>query len=75
MAQGSESRKVSFPVSIWFVPETGQFHIARPTREGCVTTVNADPASARGHPHLFHKLSLIMQEHGAPPPRAESGLN
>lgn len=73
--QTSDKKTISFPVSVWFVPETGQFHIARPTRDDCVTTVNADPRSARGHPHLFSKLSSIMQEHGAPGPQAENGLN
>lgn len=75
MPQASERKAVSFPVTVWFVPKTGQFHIARPTHEGCFTTVSADPHSARGHPHLFGKLSLILQESSVQNPGTDNTVN
>lgn len=62
MPLASKRKTVSFPVTVWFVAETGVFHIARPTRDDCATTVCSDPLSERGHPHLFRKLSQIMCE-------------
>jgi len=65
-------KTVSFPVSVWFSQETGMIHLARPTREGFVTTISGDPNNARGHVHLYRKLAEALRQAGASAP--ETGL-
>ena len=72
MNKGLDRTSVSFPISVWYAPETGQIHIVRPTEGGFATTVNGDPNSARGHVHLYRKLAQALRDAGAPAP--ETGL-
>ena len=66
---------VSFPVSVWYSPDTGNIHIARPTDQKFRTTIAPDANSACGHPSLYTKLSKALRDAGAPHPGRNGRIN
>ena len=58
----ADNRKVSFPVTVWYVPETGQIEIMRPTERGFRAIISDDPGSPAGHPQLFRALRRALQQ-------------
>lgn len=65
------AKTVKLDVSIWYNARTGHIHIAARDRR-FISTVSADPDSARSHPHLFRKLAKYLRDAGAPAPERET---
>ena len=53
-------------IGIWFDEKAGDIHLSIPGQG--LSTVNANPASIRGHPHLFKKLAKVLKADGKPHP-------
>ena len=53
-------------VGAWFDEDRGDIHLTI-ADEG-FSTVNADPLSKRGNPHLFNKLAKALRAEGKPHP-------
>lgn len=53
-------------IGLWFDEEAGDIHLRIPGHG--LSTINADPASKRGHPHLFNKIAKVLREQGKPHP-------
>ena len=53
-------------IGLWFNEDTGHIHLSIPGQN--LSTVNATPASRRGHPHLFNKLAKALRDDGKPHP-------
>jgi hypothetical protein len=53
-------------VGLWFEEDAGDIHLSIPGHG--LSTINGDPASKRGNPHLFNKLAKVLQEQGKPHP-------
>ena len=51
-------------IGLWFDEEAGDIHLRIPGHG--LSTVNPDPASKRGNPHLFNKLAKVLREQGKP---------
>jgi hypothetical protein len=63
------SKTVRIEIGVWFNESTGNIHLsARGVPSFKVTTVRRDPASKRGHPHLYEKLAQCLRDHGVPAP-------
>ena len=54
-------------IGLWFDEEAGDIHLRIPDHG--LSTVNADPVSKRGHPHLFNKLAKALRDQGKPHPK------
>ena len=74
MGRRMSEKSVKLEVRIWFEEDTGRIHLEGRLagRHMFISTVNADPASKRGHPNLFGKLARCLREAGAPAPDATS---
>ena len=60
---GMTGKTVRLEVGVWYNESTGNIHMSAPSVPGFkVTTVRRDPASKRGHPHLFEKLALCLRD-------------
>jgi alpha-glucuronidase len=53
-------------IGLWFDEKAGDIHLSIPDHG--LSTVNADAASKRGHPHLFNKLAKVLRDQGKPHP-------
>ena len=53
-------------LGVWFDEEAGDIHLSIPGLG--LSTVNGDPASKRGNPHLFNKLAKVLRDQGKPHP-------
>jgi hypothetical protein len=53
-------------IGLWFDEEAGDIHLSIPGQG--LSTVNGDPTSKRGNPHLFNKLAKVLREQGKPHP-------
>jgi len=53
-------------IGLWFDEEAGDIHLRLPDHG--LSTVNPDPASKRGHPHMFNKLAKVLRDQGKPHP-------
>ncbi len=60
-----DKKKVSFPVTIWYVPDSGQIQIMRPTERGFQASVSEDPDTPEGHPQLYHALRRVLRDCGS----------
>jgi len=49
-------------IGLWFDEQAGDIHLSIPGHG--LSTVNAEPSSKRGNPHLFNKLAMVLQEQG-----------
>ena len=58
-------KTITFPVSVWYNPDTGHIHLARPSDPGFITTISPDTGSKRSHPHLYRQLSKALRDSGA----------
>ena len=56
----------SVTIGLWFDEEAGDIHLSFPGHG--LSTVNGDPASKRGNPHLFNKLAKVLRDQGKPHP-------
>ena len=74
VAMAADKSTVCFPVSVWFVPETGNIHLARPSDDGFVATLSPNPLSGCCHPLLYEALSEELRKAGAPHPAPGAGL-
>ena len=63
----SETGRTVYPkIGVWFREDTGHIHL---TIEGQgFSTVNAEPTSKRGNPHLYAKLARMLRDAGAAHP-------
>ena len=62
-------KTITLTLGVCYDAGQDRIHIATHDHGGLITTVNADPASKRGHPNLFLKLAKCLAEAGAPHPR------
>jgi hypothetical protein len=60
---------VYLEMDVWYDENEGHIHLTAKNVQGFHTTVNRDPASTRGHPNLFAKLTKVLKEAGAPRPK------
>lgn len=61
MTEDDELSQVSFPVTIWYEPETGNIHFLRRTDPVCATLISPDPRAPDGHAELYMSfLNLLM---------------
>jgi hypothetical protein len=69
----SDSGRTIYPkIGVWFREETGHIHL---TIEGQgFSTVNAEPTSKRGNPHLFNKLARMLRAAGAAHPPIDDSV-
>lgn len=65
MTEG-DSKTARAEIGIWFKPETGAIHLS--LGDYGLSTVNADRANKRGHPHLYNKLAKLLRDQGKPHP-------
>jgi hypothetical protein len=57
------SGKTAYPkIGVWFDEARGDIHLT--IGDHGFSTVNADPASERGNPHLFNKLAKTLRDAG-----------
>jgi hypothetical protein len=56
----------SATIGLWYKEDTGAIHLS--LGDHGLSTVNADPASKRGHPHLYNKLAKLLRDQGKPHP-------
>lgn len=66
METSSTGRTIYPKIGVWYRADTGHIHLSI-EGEG-FSTVNCDPASVRGHPHLFNKLAEMLRAAGAEAP-------
>lgn len=59
-------RTAKATVGLWFDEASGDIHLSIPGHG--LSTVGADAASKRGHPHLFNKLAKVLRDEGKPHP-------
>lgn len=67
-------KTATFTVTAWYNEESGHIHLAMPDSDWFISTVNADPASSRGHPNLYRKLARALKEQGKPAPDVAQGV-
>ena len=67
MATTKPGKTVYLEIGVWYDEKRGDIHIADKDR-GFITTVNANPASDRGHRNLFNKLAKCLRKAGVPAP-------
>lgn len=61
------SGKTAYPrIGVWFSEDVGDIHLSIAGHG--LSTVNGDPASKRGNPHLFNKLAKALRDEGKPHP-------
>ena len=65
MTKGS-GKTGTLTIGLWFDETAGDIHLSIPDHG--LSTVNADPTSKRGHPHLFNKLAKVLRDAGKPHP-------
>jgi hypothetical protein len=53
-------------IGLWCDETAADIHLSIP--EHGLSTVNADPASKRGNPHLFNKFAKVLRDQGKPHP-------
>ncbi len=53
-------------IGLWFDEAAGDIHLSIPGHG--LSTVNRNPASKRGNPHLFNKLAKVLRDQGKPHP-------
>ena len=56
-------------IGAWYDEDSGHIHLTLPHTGWFHTTVSSDPASVRGHPNLFAKLTRALKEAGVPYPQ------
>jgi hypothetical protein len=57
------SGKTAYPkIGVWFDEDRGDIHMSIDGQG--LSTVNADPKSVRGNPHLFNKLAKALRAEG-----------
>jgi hypothetical protein len=63
----TRSGKTAYPkIGVWFDEVRGDIHL-NIAGHG-LSTINADPSSKRGNPHLFNKLAKALRDEGRPHP-------
>lgn len=65
MAEGS-GKTATLTIGLWFDEAAGDIDLSIPDHG--LSTINASPASKRGHPHLFNKLAKVLRDQGKPHP-------
>jgi hypothetical protein len=53
-------------VGLWFDEDASDIHLSIPGHG--LSTINGDPSSKRGNPHLFNKLAKVLRDQGKPHP-------
>ncbi|HEY6816851.1 MAG TPA: hypothetical protein VI168_15040 [Croceibacterium sp.] len=66
MEKSDTGRTVYPKIGVWYREDTGHIHLSIEGQG--FSTVNADPASKRGNPHLFGKLARMLRDVGATHP-------
>ncbi|CAN5470793.1 hypothetical protein BH10PSE14_BH10PSE14_27480 [soil metagenome] len=73
MDSSATGRTIYPKIGVWYREDTGHIHLSI---EGTgLSTVNADPESKRGNPHLYAKLARALRDAGAPHPAIEDGFD
>ena len=63
----ARSSKTAYPrIGVWVDEAQGDIHLSIPGHG--LSTVNSNPASKRGNPHLFDKLAKALRDEGKPHP-------
>ena len=59
----TRSGKTAYPrIGVWFDETRGDIHLSIDGQG--LSTVNANPTSKRGNPHLFNKLGKALRDEG-----------
>jgi len=53
-------------ITLWYDDEAGDIHLIVPNHR--FSTVNGNPESIRGNPHLFNKFAKVLRDEGKPHP-------
>jgi hypothetical protein len=53
-------------IGLWFDEDAGEIHLSIPDHG--LSTINPDPESKRGNPHLFNKLAKVLRDQRKPHP-------
>lgn len=59
-------KTANISIGMWYDEDAGDIHL-RIGRHG-ISTVNGNPASERGNPHLFRILAKVLRDEGKPQP-------
>ena len=70
MEKSDTGRTVYPRIGIWYREDSGHIHLSIEGQG--FSTVGADPAGKRGHPHLYRKLARLLREAGAEHPPIDS---
>ena len=65
METGEPEKTADLEVGVWYRPDQDNIHLAAKDRS-FITTVNNNPNSKRGHPHLFAHLARALKKAGKP---------
>ena len=61
------SGKTAYPkIGVWFDEDAGDIHLSIPGHG--LSTINSNPDSKRGNPHLFNKLAKALRDAAKPHP-------
>jgi hypothetical protein len=66
MLKSDTGRTVYPKIGVWYREDTGNIHLSIEGQG--FSTVNPDPLSKRGNPHLFAKLAAALRQAGAAHP-------
>lgn len=70
MEESATGRTIYPKIGVWYRGDTGHIHLSIEGQG--LSTVNDDPSSVRGHPHLYNKLAEVLRAAGAEAPAAET---
>lgn len=64
MSGSSEAPKISFPVTVWYIPETGKIGIARRTDPVFEAEIGPSPECNSLKPSLYDSLLMVLTRAG-----------
>ncbi|WP_298164311.1 hypothetical protein [Novosphingobium sp.] len=67
MANARSGKTISITLGVWFDEQAGDIHLSIPGQG--LSTINSNPVSKRGNPHLFNKLAKVLRSEGKPHPQ------
>lgn len=73
MTEESGRVTVSFPVTVWYAPETGKIHVLRRTDPEHQTQISPDARAPDGHAELYSALLNLLLDKKDTPLRPANG--
>ena len=69
MPKNDPAKTIRVEIGIWYNETDGKIRISVPSVPSFkLTTVNCDPGSRRGHPHLYETLAQLLRDRGVSAP-------